>query len=451
MRFVRSDQSVLLGALAAGALLLCAGGARGQVTFTAIPQLAGGSGGNVGAFIAGYGQFVVGDSDSSNTQGTDVAEGYRFDRYNDPSFGLLGVGAFSTMPFESHAAGICADGAFVVGTSVVPVMVGAQSGNQARAFFWSQFGGVYNIGIAGAPAGDLGSSYAYALSGDGGTTVGATTTATSSTLQAFRWQGVISVLPALAGPGPSIARAVSFNGAVIVGESAGMPFRWTNTGGAGTTDQIPALPGAPDGQGAALGMNSTGSVVVGRITSPLFVDSSTGTPKPQGTAFRWTASGIQDLGALPSSGTQFSESVGVSNSGLVVVGNSRVSGSMAGGETNEPFVWTPRWGMTSLSSMLAQVLPSGVTLTSASGISYDGTVIAGTGRDIHSGTSFAYVATIPVYCPSDQNGNGVVEVQDIFDFLNDWFAGLSRADANGNGVLEVQDIFDYLNAWFQGC
>jgi hypothetical protein len=124
---------------------------------------------------------------------------------------------------------------------------------------------------------------------------------------------------------------------------------------------------------------------------------------------------------------------------------------MAGGETNEPFVWTPRWGMTSLSSMLAQVLPSGVTLTSASGISYDGTVIAGTGRDIHSGTSFAYVATIPVYCPSDQNGNGVVEVQDIFDFLNDWFAGLSRADANGNGVLEVQDIFDYLNAWFQGC
>jgi hypothetical protein len=41
-------------------------------------------------------------------------------------------------------------------------------------------------------------------------------------------------------------------------------------------------------------------------------------------------------------------------------------------------------------------------------------------------------------------------VQDIFDFLNAWFAGNANADFNGGG-LAVQDIFDFLNAWFSGC
>jgi hypothetical protein len=41
-------------------------------------------------------------------------------------------------------------------------------------------------------------------------------------------------------------------------------------------------------------------------------------------------------------------------------------------------------------------------------------------------------------------------VQDIFDFLNAWFAGSVAADFNGGG-LAVQDIFDFLSAWFAGC
>jgi hypothetical protein len=53
-------------------------------------------------------------------------------------------------------------------------------------------------------------------------------------------------------------------------------------------------------------------------------------------------------------------------------------------------------------------------------------------------------------CPADFNGNGTLEVQDIFDFLNAWFAGNANADFNGGG-LAVQDIFDFLNAWFSGC
>jgi hypothetical protein len=49
----------------------------------------------------------------------------------------------------------------------------------------------------------------------------------------------------------------------------------------------------------------------------------------------------------------------------------------------------------------------------------------------------------------DVDGDLAVTVQDIFGFLNAWFAG--PADFNRDGTTSVQDIFDYLNAWFLGC
>lgn len=54
-------------------------------------------------------------------------------------------------------------------------------------------------------------------------------------------------------------------------------------------------------------------------------------------------------------------------------------------------------------------------------------------------------------CRGDFNCTGGAEVQDIFDFLNAWFASDPLADFDGNGAIEVQDIFDFLNAWFAGC
>jgi hypothetical protein len=56
-------------------------------------------------------------------------------------------------------------------------------------------------------------------------------------------------------------------------------------------------------------------------------------------------------------------------------------------------------------------------------------------------------------CYPDYNKVNGVGVPDIFDFLNDWFAGKLFANVGGDGnsgTLAVQNIFDFLNAWFAG-
>jgi hypothetical protein len=54
-------------------------------------------------------------------------------------------------------------------------------------------------------------------------------------------------------------------------------------------------------------------------------------------------------------------------------------------------------------------------------------------------------------CRPDFNDSGVLSVQDIFDFLADYFAGNLTADFNDSGTLSVQDIFDFLASYFAGC
>lgn len=39
----------------------------------------------------------------------------------------------------------------------------------------------------------------------------------------------------------------------------------------------------------------------------------------------------------------------------------------------------------------------------------------------------------------------------LFAYLLSWFERSPSADYNGNGTVDVTDLFDYLTAWFQGC
>lgn len=54
-------------------------------------------------------------------------------------------------------------------------------------------------------------------------------------------------------------------------------------------------------------------------------------------------------------------------------------------------------------------------------------------------------------CRADVNGDGYLDVSDIFTFLSLWFGGDPLADFNSSGMLEVQDILAFLQAWFSGC
>jgi hypothetical protein len=56
-------------------------------------------------------------------------------------------------------------------------------------------------------------------------------------------------------------------------------------------------------------------------------------------------------------------------------------------------------------------------------------------------------------CEANYNKAGGVSVQDIFDFLSDWFAGspFARVGGDGTGAAPtVQSVFDFLGAWFGG-
>jgi uncharacterized membrane protein len=327
-----------------------------------------------------------------------------------------------------------------------------ETGTVSRAVQWvAPAGPLSNLGVAGSTTSANGRSFAYGVSGNGQWIVGATTTSTSVTVRAARYSaGSWQPLPPLPGSGGSFARAASFDGSVVVGDSAGVPFRWTAAGG---TTPIPAIPGAGDNFGIALDVSADGGVVVGSMTSPQFTgDPPFSFPAPE--AFRWEGGQTRRLGALTSSTTRTSSADAVRADGLVIVGSSRTGGTDAA-PIDEAFIWTPRWGMSRLADRAtdengAPLVPAGVRLTGATGISNDGTVIVGNAVGA-TGNPFAYALKVRPYCVGDHNDQGGVELLDIFAFLTDWFNGDLKADANANGAADLLDIFFFLQHWFEGC
>ena len=253
---------------------------------------------------------------------------------------------------QSSALGVSGDGKVVVGYCDRK----RETGEYVReAFRWTRSGGMIGLGFL---PGDERISVARAASYDGSVIVG------DSGEEAFRWTESTGVV----GSGErSVANGVSADGSVIVGWRLGLDnfeaFRWTEATG------IVGL-GIPDDavQSFAEGVSADGKIIVG------WADNG---------AFRWSEeTGMQDLGDLRGSiQDSISEALGISADGSVIVGGARNSDG-----ADEAFRWTEMSGMEGLG------IPSGQNFNPASDASADGSVIVGLPGNVTYGEAFIWDA-----------------------------------------------------------
>lgn len=319
-----------------------------------------------------------------------------------PSFTLMGLTG------SSRLYGLSADGQ-------------AAAGYSGRAgVVWSASAGRYDFGYeAGLPF----YTQAWALSGDGHTAVGWSGESIVPSQNAFRWSGpgTYQTLGSVPGYDASIATGVNNDGSIIIGNlshsgSGSAAFRWTQAGG--------MQPLGAEGT-RANAISRDGSVVVGET------DVGSGAPL----AVRWTqAGGMQLLQSVGGSSSSYARGINVD--GSYIVGNSVVGTSdiatvwhngvpalldtpsawlavsaqgvsddgqvvigtyAAAGLVQAAAVWTPVTGFLPLADYLTAngvALPSGVTLSTCTAVSADGTTFVGwTGGP--AGVSQGFVATVP--------------------------------------------------------
>ncbi len=251
-----------------------------------------------------------------------------------------------------HSLGISGDGSVLVGGGRMPfedTVINA-------AWMWTEEGGIVDLGRPASSAKDA--------SVDGKVIIGA---AARDNSDSFRWTAEtgIEILPGLGLPDTGIttsAKAVSGNGEVIVGKSAGMPFLWSESTGTISLG---------DFKGEAHELTPTGNIVVG-------TGSFNATDEPfLNQAFRWTKEeGVLPLGLL-SGDAGFSIANAVSADGSIIVGSSAQSPSLL-----RAFIWDAKNGMRDLQQLLQNeynVDLTGWVLERAEAISANGNIIAGTG------------------------------------------------------------------------
>ena len=293
-----------------------------------------------------------------------------------------------------------------------------------HAFRWTQATGPVDLGTLNpANNGNL-SSFAMDVS-DGGSVVVGVSQVGAAQEHAFQWtsgSGMVD-LGSPTGPGRfSRALGVSGNGEVIVGD-AEFPggftgfhigaFRWTG----GTFQDLGSL--EPDFPSVATAVSADGAVVVGQGG----ISVTVGNTSTNGSrAFRWTQSqGLQPIGPLP--GDQFAAATGVSDNGKIVVGISsqgpvdRQNIGFRG--TGGAFRWTEATGIRDLRQLLvdAGVDLTGITLVSITGISPDGQFIVG-------------LATTPQTGPNETAGF-------IVQYCDDAIGGPCTDTGPGGGVAAM--------------
>jgi probable HAF family extracellular repeat protein len=316
--------------------------------FIGLGDLPGGIASSMAHGVSADGTAVVGSGASD--AGT---EAFRWTRGR----GMQGLGF-------TEAFALSADGSMAVGYRHIA------KHHQAEPVRWTRAGGIFSLGkLPDYRFGD-----ANGISADGSIII-ATDLSEPDEITTCRFHG----LPAHGIAGRPVlpealfraaARAVSADGAVVVGESRhksgyDQAFRFHADSG---LIHLGVVTG--DSSSVADGVSADGSVIVG---------SSSGADSQ---AFRWTQeTGMVGLGTLPG-GSRNSSARGVSADGSVIVGECY-------GEAGfEAFVWDATNGMRSVRQLLESKFGlsaslRGWKLRAATAISADGSVVVGYGMNPH--------------------------------------------------------------------
>jgi uncharacterized membrane protein len=355
-RVMRSSRRVPFSLLLA--LVPTASAADGTFVGVGIPP---GHSSSVAYGVSGDGGVVVGYSFDS-----DSGDAFRWDA-------LHGMDTLIAADGEEYFAGASAsyDGSVIAVNRLI--------GSSHTAYRWTESAGLQGIGFL--PGDSV--SGTSGVSGDGTVLVGS-----SGEREAFSWtlQTAMLGLGRLPGSDSSVARAASYDGSVIVGESrfSGTAereaFSWTPQAG------MLGLGDLPGGSFSSFAVDVTpdGAFIVGTSSSDRGIE-----------AFRYHESeGMIGLGDLPGGGFT-SVARAVSADGGTVVGYAYAGTSVS--EYSRAFVWTEERGMRELATVFEQDYggdTSGWTLIAATGISDDGSVIVGEGRN-PAGETEGWVMTLP--------------------------------------------------------
>ncbi|MGD9690850.1 MAG: PEP-CTERM sorting domain-containing protein [Phycisphaerales bacterium] len=382
--------------------------------------------------ISPSGNFVVGESSSTDSGGLTEA----FQRNSE---GLVALGALQPSNFLS-VANDCTDNFVIVGFS--------RYGTVGTLF--NAFRATDTLIDASDSLGDLpgGSnlSSAQAVSADGNVTVGfgSSDVGGMNRRQAFAHfasTGMLRPLGTLPGDDTSTAYAVSADGTRIAGQSSiSLTTRavvWTvHPDTTITAQHLPAIAGGFD-FAQAWGISGDGMVVVGDSDSP------NGTE-----ACKWIGGQVIGLGDLP--GGEFNSSANdASADGSIIVGYGT---SETSGFLGEAVFWDAD-GVHSIRDTLVNAGQdlTGWSLQVANAVSADGRTIVGNGTD-PDGNPQGWIAVLPEPnpCLADFNQDGNVDADDLGDFINCYFAlpPCPGAEFNGDGNIDADDLGDFINTYF---
>jgi probable HAF family extracellular repeat protein len=357
MRPIKNSTAVIVAALV---IASAQGVALAQVRFISLARA-----GNSETFAYGVsanGRYVVG-SDSATAIGHAAV---RWDLVTGEQL-VLGRIAGSGGSF-SRAHAVSADGTVITGIATRDTV-------GSRAFRWTSSTGMQSIGDL---PGGIENSYGFAVSADGAVIAGRGTSSGGS--EAFRWTqsgGMMGLGELPGGEFGSVAMGASGDGSVLTGSSAvsggSHAFRWSQETG------IQDIGSLGTGETSARAITPDGAVVVGRS---------------DGRAFRWTsAQGMVELPDLPG-GRLNAYAKAISADGTIVVGTGQSTPS--GGDEPVIWL-PGRSAATSLTGYLQDELHldlAGWSLGTCEGISADGTVLVGYGT-APGGVRQAWAAVIP--------------------------------------------------------